>query len=224
MAATVDALLPLSFLEAVRAADRPDDDPDAEFVAELRNKRFGLSDTVRAQIRRYDEARRRHQRAALDEVGALARLIGRRPDAETVFRWAGRWWAEGAYAALPRTTRGVVRALPRPVARPIALRQLRRLARRYFGGTVRRVGGSLVLEVPAPLAGDAADRAGREPSAACACAACAYFETGFRELLRLLVAAQGAPGAQGAAGGRVEHVRCAARGEGSCQWRADWRA
>ncbi len=203
MATTVDALLPLSFLEAVRAADRPDDDPDAEFVAELRNKRLGLSETVHAQIRRYAEAQRRHQRTGVDEVGALARLIGRRPDAEIVFRTAGRRWAEGAYAALPRTTRRVVRGLPGPVARPIALRQLRRLARRYFGGTVRRVGGSLVLEVPAPLTeGIAAVQAG-----------CAYYETGFRELLRLLVAA----------GGRVEHVRCAARGEGGCQWRADWR-
>ncbi len=204
MAATVDALLPLSFLEAVRAADRPDGDLDAEFVAELRNKRLGLSDTVQAQIRRYGEARRRHQRAGADEVGALARLIGRRPDAEVVFRSAGRWWAEGAYAALPRTTRRAVRALPGLVARPVALRQVRQLARRYFGGTVRRVGGSLVLEVPAPLTqGVAATQAG-----------CAYYETGFRELLRLLVAA----------GGRVEHVRCAARGEGGCQWRADWRA
>ncbi|GJG85551.1 hypothetical protein tb265_07320 [Gemmatimonadetes bacterium T265] len=208
MAATVDALLPLSFLEAVRAADRPDDDPDAEFVAELRNKRLGLSDTVHAQIRRYTEAQRRHQRTGVDEVGALARLIGRRPDAEVVFRSAGQWWAAGAYAALPRTTRRVVRTLPDVVARPLALRQVRRLARRYFGGTVRRVGGSLVLEVPAPLtAGTSGVRA-----------ECAYYETGFGELLRLLVAAGGR-----AEHVRVEHVRCAARGEGSCQWRAAWR-
>ena len=213
MATTVDALLPLSFLEAVRAADRPDDDPDAEFVAELRNKRLGLSDTVQAQIRRYTEARRRHQRTGADEVGALARLIGRRPDAEVVFRTAGRRWAEGAYAALPRATRGVVRAMPGLVARPLALRQLRRLARRYFGGTVRRVGGSLVLEVPAPLTTPSAGSpAATQPAATHA--GCAYYETGFRELLRLLIAA----------GGRVEHVRCLARGEGSCQWRADWRA
>lgn len=215
MTTTVDALLPLSFLEAVRAADRPDDDPDAEFVAELRNKRLGLSETVHAQIRRYAEARRRHQRAGADEVGALARLIGRRPDAEVVFRSAGRWWAEGAYAALPRTTRGVVRTLPGLVARPLALRQVRRLARRYFGGTVRRVGGSLVLEVPAPLMTPSAGAAAAGgPAFAATHASCAYYETGFRELLRLLVAA----------GGRVEHVRCLARGEGSCQWRADWRA
>ncbi len=220
MATTVDALLPLSFLEAVRAADRPDDDPDAEFVAELRNKRLGLSETVQAQIRRYTEAQRRHEPAAAADLGALARLIGRRPDAESVFRSAGRRWAEGAYAALPRATRRVARSLPGVVGRPYALRQLRRLARRYFGGTVRRVGGSLVLQVSAPLsgvpltggplAGMPLAGGGRSTGPA----GCAYYETGFRELLRLLVAA----------GGRVEHVRCAARGEGACEWRADWRA
>ena len=49
MSPTVDSLLPLSFLEAVRNVDTPDDDPDTELVAELRNKRLGLSDTVYAQ-------------------------------------------------------------------------------------------------------------------------------------------------------------------------------
>jgi len=39
--ATVDALLPLSFLEAVRGLDSPDDDMEAELVPELRNKRLG---------------------------------------------------------------------------------------------------------------------------------------------------------------------------------------
>ncbi|MGZ8456930.1 MAG: hypothetical protein ACXWZ4_10060, partial [Gemmatirosa sp.] len=80
MAAPVDALLPLSLLEGVRAVDRPIDDPETEFVAELRNKRLGLSETVLAQIRRYTEAVRRGQRAAPADVAALARLIDRRPD------------------------------------------------------------------------------------------------------------------------------------------------
>ena len=79
-------------------------DPDTEFVAELRNKRLGLSDTVHAQIRRYAEAVRRSQQAASDEVVALARLIARRPDAEAVFRAAGSYLADRAYLALPATT------------------------------------------------------------------------------------------------------------------------
>ena len=86
MLATVDALLPLSLLEAVRNVDTPSDQFDAEYVDELRNKRFGLSDTVYAQIKRHTEAVRRRQRIGQDEAIALAKLIGRRPDAEAV--WA----------------------------------------------------------------------------------------------------------------------------------------
>jgi hypothetical protein len=203
MAATVDALLPLSLLEAVRAVDRPVDDPDTEFVAELRNKRLGLSDTVHAQIRRYTELVRRRQRLGVDEAVALARLIGRRPDAEAVFRAAGRYLARQAYGALPPATRRVVAGLPGLLARPLVLRQVRRLARRYFGGTVRRVGGSLLLEVPHPITTPVAP----------ADAGCAYYEASFRELLRLLARSEGA----------VEHVRCTARAEGGCEWRAEWR-
>jgi hypothetical protein len=210
MPPTVDALLPLSFLEAVRAVDRPDDDPDAEFVAELRNKRLGLSDTVYAQIHRYRDAVRRRQRQTSAEVAGLARLIGRRPDAEAVFRAAGHYLGERAYATLPGPTRRVVDALPAFFARPLALRQLRRLARRYFGGTVRRDGAAVVLEVPAPLTGDAAPDA----------AGCAYYEAGFAELLSRLAggADAGAP--------VIEHVhRAAARpgGAPACVWRAEWR-
>lgn len=202
MAATVDALLPLSFLEAVRAVDRPIVDPDTEFVDELRNKRFGLSDTVHAQIRRYGELVRRRQRLGSDEALALARLIGRRPDAEAVFRAAGRYLAAEAYGTLSATGRRGARLLPGPLGRPLVLRQVRRLARRYFGGTVRRVGSALLLEVPAPITVPVAPGG----------AGCAYYEASFRELLRLLTRGDGS----------VEHVRCETRGEGRCEWRAEW--
>lgn len=202
MAATVDALLPLSLLEAVRAVDRPVVDPETEFVAELRNKRLGLSDTVHAQIRRYTDAARRSQRLGAEETVALARLIGRRPDAEAVFRVAGEYFAKQAYETLPSMTRRIVRSLPGLIARPLALRQLRRLARRYFAGTVARTGSSLVLEVPVPITAMTS-----APSVGCA-----YYETGLRVLLHLLVGADG----------HVEHVRCADRAEGRCQWRAEW--
>ena len=203
MAATVDALLPLSFLEAVRAVDRPIDDPDTEFVDELRNKRLGLSDTVQAQIRRYSDLVRRGQRLGADEAAGIARLIGRRPDAEAVFRAAGRYLARQAYGTLAPSTRRIAGALPGLLARPLVLRQVRRLARRYFGGTVRRVGSALLLEVPKPITVPVAPLG----------AGCAYYEASFRELLRLLVRSEGA----------VEHVSCSARAEGRCEWRAEWR-
>src|SRR6267142_2126162 len=57
MPGTVNAIIPLSLLEAVRSVDIPEgDDIDVEYVQEHRNKRLGLSDTVIAQIRRYKEA------------------------------------------------------------------------------------------------------------------------------------------------------------------------
>jgi hypothetical protein len=203
MSPTVDALLPLSLLEAVRNVDTPTGDLDAEFVPELRNKRFGLSDTVYAQIRRYTDAVKRSQRAAHDEAVALARLIGRRPDAEAVFRSAGRILADEAYQTLSPVGRRLLRAMPSMLARPLALRAMRRIALRYFNGKVSRVGASVLLEVPISVTMDTAPRS----------AGCAYYEAGLRELLRLLVNG----------GGTVEHVSCASRGEGSCSWRADWR-
>jgi bacteriochlorophyll 4-vinyl reductase len=204
MAATVDALLPLSFLEAVRSIDTPEDATDTEFVSDLRNKRLGLSDTVYTQIQRYTDAVRKSVRPAHDEAVGLARLIGRRPDAEAVFRSAGRYLAKEAYLTISPFTRRVIRRLPAFLARPLALRQARRVARRYMNGRVTRVGSSVMLEVPQSVTLGVAPQAG----------GCAYYEAAFRELLRLLVGGAGA----------VEHVRCAGRdGEDKCQWRAEWR-
>jgi predicted hydrocarbon binding protein len=203
MAATVDPLLPLSLLEAVRNVDTPQGDLEAEFVAELRNKRLGLSDTVHAQIKRYGDAVRLRHRPLQDEAVALAKLIGRRPDAEAVFRSAGRHLAKEAYLTLSTTARRTILVLPSLLARPLALRHARRIASRYFDGTIRRVGNYLMLEVPESVTIDTAPRA----------AGCTYYEAGLRELLRLLIGG----------GASVEHVRCASRGEGQCEWRAEWR-
>ncbi len=203
MDATVDALLPLSFLEAVRDVDTPVEDFEAELVGELRNKRLGLSDTVYKQIRRYSDAVRRNQRTAHDEAVALAKLVGRRPDAEAVFRAAGRFLAREAYRTVSPVVRRFMLMVPALLARPIALRHTKRLSRRYFNGGVSRVGSSVYLEVRQSVTLESAPRS----------VGCAYYEAGLKELLRLLVNSVGG----------VEHVRCAARGEGACAWRADWR-
>src|SRR6478672_10214506 len=139
MLATVDALLPLSLLEAVRDVDTPEGVLEAEFVDELRNKRFGLSDTVYTQIQRYTESVRRNQRTAQDETIALARLIGRRPDAEAVLRAAGRFLAKEAYMTLSPVTRGLLRFLPSFMSRPMAFRRVKKLSQRYLNASVRRV-------------------------------------------------------------------------------------
>ena len=203
MLATVDALLPLSLLEAVRDVDTPEADLEAEFVDELRNKRFGLSDTVYSQIKRYTEAVRRNLRTPQEEAVALARLIGRRPDAEAVLRAAGRFLAREAYREISPVTRSVVRFMPSMVAKPLAFRKIRRIAQRYLNSNIRRVGQHVLLEVPRSVT------LGVAPGST----GCAFYESTMRELMRLLIGTTGA----------VEHTRCEGRGEGSCEWRADWR-
>ncbi len=203
MSATVDPLLPLSLLEAVRAVDTPRGEFEAEFVHELRNKRLGLSDTVFAQIKRYTDAVKRKQRPAFDEAVALATLVGRRPDAEEVFREGGRTLARQSYRTISPVTRRLMLSLPSLLSRPIALRHARRITGRYCEGVIRRVGSMILLEVSHSVTIDTAPKLG----------GCAYYEATLRELMELLVGGVGA----------VEHVRCASRGEGVCEWRAEWR-
>lgn len=200
---SVDALLPLSLLEAVRNVDTPEDDADADYVAELRNKRLGLSDTVYAQIKRYTDAVRKNVRPAEDEAVALARLIGRRPDAEAVFRAAGRFLAREAYMTLSPLTRRLLLLLPSLIARPWALRKARRISERYLNGTIHRIGNSILLRVPNSVTAETAP----------ASAGCAYYDAALRELLRLMIGNQGG----------VEHTRCVLRHDGVCEWRTEWR-
>ena len=203
MSSSVDPLIPLSLLEAVRSIDSPDGDLEAEFVAELRTKRLGLSDTVYAQIRRYTDAVKRNARTPQEEAVALATLIGRRPDAEQVFRAAGRYVARETYQRIALPARQMIALFPSLLARPLALSQTRRTAERYWNGAVRRSGGHLLLEVPESVTVASAPNS----------IGCTYYEESLHELLRLL----------GASSGRVDHVRCRARKEGSCEWRVDWR-
>lgn len=202
MLSTVDALLPLSLLEAVRDVDKPGD-LESEFVDELRNKRLGLSDTVYLQIKRYAELVRKGQRAQHEESVALARLIGRRPDAEAVFRAAGQYLARESYRTINPISRRMIRWLPGVISRPLALRRTRTIARRYANGEVRREGGYVLLDV----ANSVTLNTGPGTSG------CTYYEAMLRELLALLIGGVGA----------VDHVRCAGRAEGTCEWRADWK-
>lgn len=199
----LDARLPLALLEAVKAIDTPTADLEAELVHELRNKRLGLSETVLLQIRRYHEAVRAGQHVGYDEVLALARLIGRRPDADVAFREAGRRWATALVQSVSGPSLALARGLPSLLARPLALRVLRRMVRRSMDGHLVRQGSSLLLEVANPVSADAAPRG----------AGCGLYEAAFREALQQVADADGA----------VEHVLCRARGEARCQWRTDWR-
>jgi hypothetical protein len=204
--ATIDAQVPLSLLEAVRAVDRPDEDEgfDTEYVAELRNKRLGLSDTVFAQIRRYGEAVKRDQPIDRDEAAGIARLLARRPDAEVVFRAAGRHVARASFATLAGMTRSVLVAFPALVTRPIALRRFRKLAHRFLAGNVKRVGGFVFLSVDDAVVADNEEGD----------IGCVFYEAALREYVALLVGGSGA----------VDLTRSGANGGGGYEWRAEWRA
>ena len=120
-----------------------------------------------------------------------------------MFRAAGRYLAQESYLTISPFTRGLLRALPASAARPIALRRARKIAERYLNGNVRRIGQFLLLEVPESVT------IGTAPASI----GCVYYEATLRELLRLLIGGIGA----------IDHVRCTGRGEGTCEWRADWR-
>lgn len=202
MPATVDALLPLSLLEAVRGADTPED-TEAEYVHELRNKRLGLSDTIYAEIQRYTDDAKKNRRVGNEKAIAIATLIGRRPDAEEVFRRAGKRLAGEMYDSISGTRRALVRFLPAFVSRPLALAGARRVARRYVNGSVGRVGGYVMLSVDESATANTGPRG----------IGCTFYEANLGELLRRLVDG----------GGAIEHVRCVERNEGTCEWRAEWR-
>ena len=204
MSRTVHARVPLSLLEAIRRIDTPMDETETEYVPELRNKRLGLSDTVYTQIRRYSDAMKRNQRIPFAEAEGLGTLIGRRPDSAELFRSAGAIFAGDAYQAMSPTARGTIRLLPGFISRPFALKQLTAIVEKYFGGSLERNGSFLSMHIPDSVTVNGAPKS----------AGCVFYEEALRELLRLMRGA----------GGTVEHVQCSQRGEGSCDWRADWGA
>ena len=205
MPGTVNAIVPLSLLESVRSVDIPEgDDVDVEYVQEHRNKRLGLSDTVIAQIRRYKEAMKHNQPIAIQEASGIARLIGRRPDAESIFVRAGTIVANRMYQLISSTTRQIIHLLPGFLARPLAFRQVRRAGEKYLGASVRRVGASIVLGIRESVTFESAPKG----------IGCLYYESALREMLKLLVNG----------GGMIDHVHCREKGEDICEWRAEWRA
>jgi hypothetical protein len=203
MPGTVNAIVPLSLLEAVRSVDIPEGD-DVEYVQEHRNKRLGLSDTVIAQIRRYKDAMKRNQPIAIHEATGIARLIGRRSDADGIFSRAGSIVAARMYEMISATTRQVIHILPGFIARPLAFRHLRKAGQKYMGATVQRVGGAIVFGVKESVTFGTAPKA----------IGCLYYESALREMLKLLING----------GGMIDHVHCREKGEETCEWRADWRA
>ena len=186
-------------LEAIRRLDSPSDEEVAEYVDELLKKRLGLSDTVAAQIARYEAVARRDEKVRAEELEQILRLVGRRTDAALAFADSGRRAARRGLARLSLLSRWSSRRLPRPVRRAIGFRAARSVAEDVFGLHLAKTGNEAV----ATLAHDVAVRATPDGSA------CGFYAAGIAELLRQLVDFEGT----------MSHPKCRSRGDDACEWR-----
>jgi hypothetical protein len=189
-------MIPLALFEAIRSLDSPTDDGLEEFHHELAVKRLGLNQTVLTQIERYARLVRGDKRVEGDEVAALLRLVGRRPDAGLVYADAGRRVAQLAARRVAPTLRGLRHLLPWS----FGLYLVRRAAADVLGIKVHRAGGAVEAVMDDPLAIRATPNG----------AACGLYGSGLAELLRTFTPFEGA----------LLHDDCRGRGGQQCHWRA----
>jgi len=194
------SILPLAVLEAMRHLDSPRDEEAAEYVDEHLKKRLGLSDTVAAQIARYELVARRDQGVSPAELEQILRLVSRRPDATLVFADGGRRAARRAMARLAFSTRWAARHLPRFARRAVGFRAARRCAGEVFGASLAREGRAAVATMADAVSVHATPDG----------ASCAFYAAGISELLRQLVDFDGG----------MLHPACRARGDAHCEWRS----
>jgi bacteriochlorophyll 4-vinyl reductase len=204
MSYSSEPILPLSLLEAMRALDTPPDEEllDLDLAEEIRLKRFGLSEPVLQQMRRFRDAMKRGQQIPAAEVAALAQLVARRPDAAQAFHDAGTRTAAAAIDSVRAPVRSALPHLPGALSRPLALRQFTKLAHRFLGASVTRQGGALLLEIAEPVMSNDGNASG-----------CAFYEGAFVKLLNQLTGNTAS----------LQRMACVSRGDRSCQWRTDWR-
>ncbi|HEX2189736.1 MAG TPA: 4-vinyl reductase [Longimicrobiaceae bacterium] len=201
----ITPLLPLILFETMRDMDRPPEVLEGEDLAASLPRRFGLNDVVHTQIHRFREEVRRKRPQGEAEIENLIRLVIRRPDAEEIFREAGRRIARLDWEDRSHTFRRLVRHLP-PA---LALRSARRASLRIF----RRIAGNGRLhasrrQLSIRIAGSLTARA--DPGGA----ACALYSGVLTELLERYTGRDYLP----------EHPVCETRGAEACEWTAEVRA
>lgn len=184
----------------MRVLDSPGDEEVAEYVDELLKKRLGLSETVAAQIGRYEQVVRRDGTVTAAELEQILRLAGRRTDAALVFAEAGRRAARRALTRLPAAARWSASHLPGPLGRAVGYRAARRAAYEVLDVRLARAQGVVTAGIEHGVAVQATPDG----------AACTFFASALAELLRQLAEFEGG----------MSHVRCRARGDERCEWRA----
>ncbi|TFG64680.1 MAG: hypothetical protein E4H28_04950 [Gemmatimonadales bacterium] len=124
----------LALLRSLRDQDTPEESLEDEAFADSLPRRLGLSDVVNVQMRRYADLGDRGQALALSEFLDLVRLISRRPDAQAIFRTAGKTLALERYADPGPVRRMFRRFYPESVRRRKLLRSMSDAARALSPG------------------------------------------------------------------------------------------
>jgi hypothetical protein len=173
--------------------DLPPEVLEDEDTTQTIPRRFGLSDVVERQIRKYKNDVRQRARLSDDEVHGLFRFVIRRPDGAEVFHEVGRLLAGGD------RRRHWLRLFPVGLqfraARSVARRRLKKLFGRQVGGFGRAqfvIEGRALLFIESDPGGDAC-----------------HLLSGFtQEVLEQMFG--------GSAG--VIHSKCQSRGDDLCRW------
>lgn len=188
--------LPLALLEAVRAHDLPPEVLEDEDVSVSLPRRFGLSDVVLTQIRRYEAAVDAGRRVPLADLIELVRLILRRPDAAEILMDAGRSVARWHFERVPGSVAWYYRTVPLRMALFGVRRAVRRLLRSIAGAPRISLRKPFVIGM------------GNSPTGRLDGTACVLYTGAIEELARLYVGREH----------RVVHSRCSARGDALCEW------
>ncbi len=125
-------LVALTLMEGLRTQDSPKEVLEEENTSITMPRRFGLSEVVLKQIQRLERDVKRKRRLSDSELGALFRLVIRRPDAAEVFFAVGE---DLAARVAPRTH--FQRFVPVRLQYGLARRRTRKALRTLFG---RRLG------------------------------------------------------------------------------------
>lgn len=195
-------MLPLVLLEAVQNIDTPPDDGLGALEHELAAKRFGLSPTLAARIRRYREQADDGDEVDREDALAIFRLVGRRPDAELVFADAGRRAARFAAREQGNGARALAAVSPGKLAGSVRMRAAAGLAERW-----------LLIELRRAEDGPRAEAGGSSPALAAGPSGvgCTFYTAALGELLRLVAGFEGV----------MVHEACRTRGDARCIWRAE---
>ena len=124
----------LALLRSLRDQPTTAESLEDEAFADSLPRRLGLSDVVNVQMHRYADLRDRGQALALSEFLDLVRLISRRPDAQAIFRTAGKTLALERFADPGPIRRIFRRFYPERVRRRKLLRSMSAAARALSPG------------------------------------------------------------------------------------------